>query len=72
MMMDSGLWALASLTQGAFWHFFPLVIAVSLVYGATHQEDLPLILENALRFGRWIVGFLAIVFAVLLLMSWWL
>jgi len=50
---------------------FPLIIAVSLVYAATRHELMEPILAHALRFGVWIVGFMVVVFAVLLLISWW-
>jgi hypothetical protein len=52
------------------WYALPLVIAVSLVYAATrHEEPLP-ILTHALRIGLWLVGFMAVIFAVLLVVSW--
>ncbi len=50
----------------------PLIVAVSLVYAATRHEQAGLILGHALRIGLWIVGFMAVILAVLLLISWWL
>ena len=68
--MDSLL--LAATEIGDFWYAVPLVVAVSLVYAATRHELMEPILAHAVRVGIWIVGFMAVVFAVLLLISWWL
>jgi len=54
------------------WYALPLIIAVSLVYSATRHEQMQPILHHALRIGIWIVGFMAVVFVVLLLFLWWL
>ncbi len=63
---------LATLANNDMWYALPLVVAVSLVYSATRHEQMGPILGHSLRIGVWIVGFMAIVFAVLLLLSWWL
>jgi hypothetical protein len=65
--MDS---LLASLLINDLWYALPLVIVVSLVYAATRHEAMPPILLHALRIGGWILGFMAVVFVVLLLLSW--
>ena len=52
------------------WYALPLIVAVSLVYSATRHEDVGPILAHAVRIGIWIVGFMAVIFAVLLLISW--
>jgi len=52
------------------WYALPLVIAVSLVYAATRHEQMRPILAHAARVGLWIIGFMAVIFAVLLLVSW--
>ena len=54
------------------WYALPLIIAVSLVYSATRHVQMQPILHHALRIGVWIVGFMAVVFVVLLLFLWWL
>ena len=54
------------------WYSVPLVIVISLVYAATRHELMVPILEHALRFGLWILGFMAIVFLLLVLFSAWL
>jgi hypothetical protein len=51
------------------WFAIPLIISVSLVYGATRHEYMPQILHNAYRAAVWILGFMAIIFAVLFVFS---
>ncbi|MEM6978297.1 MAG: hypothetical protein AAF539_01435 [Planctomycetota bacterium] len=51
-------------------YYIPLIVVVSLVFAATRHEDESLILKHALHTGRWITGFMAIVFVVLLIMDW--
>ena len=62
---------LANIWMNDFWYALPLVIAVSLVYAASRHEAMELILGHAMRFGTWIVGFMAVVFVVLLLGMWY-
>ena len=62
---------LAAIERNDLLYALPLIIAVSLVYAATRHELMEPILAHALRFGVWIVGFMAVVFVVLLLISWW-
>lgn len=50
----------------------PLIIVISLVYAATRHELMIPILQHALRFGIWIVAFMAVVFVVLAFISLWL
>ena len=54
------------------WYALPLVVAVSLVYAATRHEDMRPILTHAARTAIWIIAFMAIIFAVLYLIGWWL
>ena len=67
--MDSLL--LAAIEHNDLWYSLPLIFAVSLVYAATRHELMEPILAHALRIGVWIVGFMAVVFIVLLAASWW-
>lgn len=62
--------ALASLVHSQLWYLLPLVVVVSLVYGATRHELMGPILHHAFKAGVWIVGFMGIVFVVLLFVSW--
>ncbi len=52
------------------WYAVPLIITVSLVYSATRHEETGSILQHSVRIGGWILGFMAAIFAVLLLVSW--
>jgi len=48
------------------WHLPVLVVIVSLVYGATRHEHMLPIMHHAVRFGGWIVGFMFVLFLILL------
>ncbi|MEE8452510.1 MAG: hypothetical protein V3R99_11370 [Thermoguttaceae bacterium] len=52
------------------WYTLPLIVAVSLVYSATRHEEVNPILVHALRIGVWVLGFMGVIFAVLMLISW--
>jgi len=54
----------------SMWYALPLIVSVSLVCAATRQEQIGPILHHALRFGIWIVAFMAIVVGLLALMNW--
>ena len=62
---------LASILVNDLWYALPLIISVSLVYAATRHEATEPILRHALRIGTWIVGFMVVVFVVLLLLVWY-
>ncbi len=47
------------------WYALPLLVSVSLVYGATRHELMGPILENSIRSAIWISGFMAMIFALL-------
>lgn len=67
------MWHLFPLGQAVnhLWYAIPLILAISLVYGATRHETLPGILVNAYRAATWIVSFMAIIFGVLFVISLW-
>ena len=50
--------------------FVPLLISISLVFGGTRHEDTGLILRHSWQTARWIVCFMAIIFAVLYAIDW--
>jgi len=52
------------------WYVVPLIVTISLVYGATRHELMGPILHNAFRAATWIASFIAIIFFVLLGVSW--
>ena len=47
------------------WFALPLIVSVSLVCAATRHEQIGPILNHAVRFGIWIVVFMAVVMALL-------
>ena len=51
------------------WYAVPLIVAISLVYAATRHELMGPILQHAWRVAMWIVGFMAVVFVVLMLID---
>jgi len=52
------------------WYAAPLIVSISLVCAATRHEQFGPILNHAVRFGLWIVVFMAIVIGLLAFMSW--
>jgi len=61
---------MAAWSQRQVWYILPLIVAISLVYGATRHESMRPILRNATKAGTWIVGFIVVVFGILFLLSW--
>lgn len=61
---------LAAAGFNQLWYILPLIIAISLVYGATRHEHLVPILHNSLRAAWWIISFMGMIFIVLLVMTW--
>lgn len=55
---------------GLLWHAIPIIFAISLVYGATRHELLKPILLHAYHTAVWIVGFMLIIVAILVAVSW--
>ena len=51
-------------------YYLPLIIAISLVFGATRHEDMRLILKHATHTGRWITGFMLLVCLILYSLNW--
>jgi len=77
MMLESfelnlAAWPLLIATLGALrlWYAVPLVTSVSLVCAATRHEEMGPIVIHAARFAVWIVVFMAIVVAVIQLLTW--
>ena len=52
------------------WYAAPLIVAISLVYAATRHERPWPILEHAIRFGAWVIGFMLVIFVVLYVVAW--
>ena len=54
----------AAVGEAKIWYAIPLIVAISLVYGATRHEHVPEILSQAGRSAPWVAGFMAIIFAI--------
>jgi hypothetical protein len=67
--MIYSLWFLAS-SVNQLWFSIPLIVAISLVYGATRHEEMGPILHHAVRTGAWIIGFMLVIAAILAGFSW--
>lgn len=52
------------------WYAVPLIVSVSLVCAATRHEEMLPILTYALRFGLWVLVFMAGVMVLLGIMGW--
>ncbi|UUO06650.1 hypothetical protein M4951_25315 [Blastopirellula sp. J2-11] len=61
----------AALPATRLLYAIPLIVVVSLVYAATRHELWAPILEHAWDTALWIVGFMAVVFVILLAVTWW-
>jgi hypothetical protein len=61
---------LATTGIARLWYAVPLVTSVSLVCAATRHEAMGAILIHAARFAVWVLVFMAIVLAVIQLLSW--
>ena len=53
------------------WYALPLIVSISLVYGATRHEHLKPILIHSLRSAIWVSGFMAIIFALIWFAGFW-
>lgn len=61
---------LAAISSWQIWYAIPLIVTISLVYGATRHEEVGPILSHAWKSLVWIVGFMAIIFLLLMWSSW--
>jgi len=62
----------SSLLAAQFWYMVPLILSVSLVYGATRHELPRPIMHHAWHTAVWMSVFMGGIFVVLWLVSWWL
>ena len=60
-----------ALKDAQIWYAIPLVVAISLVYGATRHENLKEILIQTYRSAVWVIGFMAIIFAIIFVAGYW-
>ena len=61
----------AALLAEQIWYIVPLILSVSLVYGATRHELWRPILINAWHTAVWMLVFMGSIFAVLYAVSWY-
>ena len=69
-LLDSCL-LLGQVSQPRIWYALPLIVVISLVYGATRHEDLKEIVGHCFRSAVWVVGFMAIIFAIIYVAGFW-
>lgn len=62
---------LADIGSAKIWYSLPLVVVISLVYGATRHEYLREILQHAFRSAIWVVGFMFVIFAIIFVSGYW-
>ena len=62
---------LANSTPARIWYSIPLIVVVSLVYGATRHEHLKEILIHSFRSAVWVVGFMTMIFAIIWVAGFW-
>ncbi len=53
------------------WYAIPLIVVISLVYGATRHENLREILIHAFRSAVWVIGFMSIIFFLIWVAGFW-
>jgi len=60
-----GLVYLLGLSTAQIWYAVPLVIVISLVWGATRHERLPEIIAQSIKSLLWVLTFMGIIFALI-------
>ncbi len=74
MMFDNLLATLPFLMAGMtprVWYAVPLIVVISLVYGATRHENIKEIFEHAIRSAVWVVGFMLTIFFLIWISGFW-
>ena len=62
---------MAQATVARIWYALPLVVVISLVYGATRHEYPKEIMQHSFRSAVWVVGFMSIIFAIIFVAGFW-
>jgi hypothetical protein len=70
-MAKASLLLAMALPAAQLWYAVPLIVAISLVYGATRHELRGPILHHAWHTGLWMTGFLGALLAGLWFLSLW-
>ena len=60
---------LAALPFGQLWYYLPLLVAISLVYGATRHELPGPILRHAWHTAVWMTTFIGAIFVIVFIIS---
>ena len=68
MILSTFLFGLAGSLPNIY-YAAPLVVVISLVYGATRHEQPAEIIKHSIRSITWVVGFMAVIFGVIWLAS---
>lgn len=58
-----------SISTTYLFYYVPLLVAISLVYGATRHEDMHLVLRHAVYTAYWITAFIGAIFLVIWVMG---
>ena len=58
------------LAVASLWYAVPLIVCVSLVCAATRHELMRPILEHAARFAAWLLVFMGMFVALLMVLEW--
>ena len=69
LALAADLMILSPLAVVTLWYALPLVVSVSLVCAATRHELMRPILEHAVRFGAWLLVFMAVFMGLLALLG---
>lgn len=67
----SAVIGLIGLGTPQIWYSVPLIIAISLVWGATRHERLPEIIAQSIRSLLWVLTFMGIIFAMIFVSGYW-
>jgi len=54
------------------WYSIPLIVVVSLCYGATRHEVMKEIMNHAFKTAVWVVGFMGLIFAIVWLSGYFI
>ena len=63
--------ALPLASTARIWYALPLIVVISLVYGATRHEYLKEIVAHSIRSMIWVLGFMGIIFAIIFVAGYW-
>jgi len=61
---------LAALPFNQLWYYLPLLVAISLVYGATRHELPGPIMRQAWNTAVWMTTFIGAIFLIILVLTW--